>query len=93
MDYQEYRRRVWGCYTGKAVGGTVLAIHPDTNHNELQLLFVNIDCHSKGVGRAAWRAIEMLHPETVVWETNIMPLPPCRRPNTPSPVRTQKNWK
>ena len=21
MDYQEYRRRVWGCYTGKAVGG------------------------------------------------------------------------
>ena len=23
MDYQEYRRRVWGCYTGKAVGGTL----------------------------------------------------------------------
>lgn len=23
MDYQEYRRRVWGCYTGNAVGGTL----------------------------------------------------------------------
>ena len=26
---------------GEVVGGTVLAIHPDTNRNELQLLFVN----------------------------------------------------
>ncbi|MBQ8833428.1 MAG: GNAT family N-acetyltransferase [Oscillospiraceae bacterium] len=54
---------------GKVVGGTVLAIHPDTNRNELQLLFVNIDCHSKGIGYAAWQAIEALHPETEIWET------------------------
>ena len=46
---------------GEVVGGTVLAIHPDTNRNELQLLFVNVDCHSKGVGFAAWQAIEALH--------------------------------
>ena len=32
---------------GEVVGGTVLAIHPDTNRNELQLLFVNVDCHSR----------------------------------------------
>ena len=55
---------------GEIVGGTVLAIHPDTNRNELQLLFVNVDCHSKGVGFAAWLAIEALHPETEVWETH-----------------------
>ena len=48
---------------GEVVGGTVLAIHPDTKRNELQLLFVNVDCHSKGVGFAAWQAIEALHPE------------------------------
>ena len=42
----------------------------DTNRNELQLLFVNADCHSKGVGFAAWRAIESLHPETEIWETH-----------------------
>ena len=54
---------------GKMVGGTVLAIHPDTNRNELQLLFVNVDCHSKGIGFAAWQQIEKLHPETEVWET------------------------
>lgn len=54
---------------GKVVGGTVLAIYPDTNQNELQLLFVNIDCHSKGIGYAAWQAIETLHPETEIWET------------------------
>lgn len=30
---------------------------------------MNIDCHSKGIGYAAWQAIEALHPETEIWET------------------------
>lgn len=55
---------------GQVVGGTVIAIHPNTNRNELLLLFVKVDCHSKGVGLATWRAIEALHPETEVWETH-----------------------
>ena len=55
---------------GEIVGGTVLAIHPETNRNELQLLFVHVDRHSKGIGFAAWNAIEQLHPETEVWETH-----------------------
>lgn len=55
---------------GKVVGGTVLAIHPETNCNELQLLYVDVNCHSKGIGYAAWRAIEALYPETEVWETH-----------------------
>ncbi|WP_426350343.1 GNAT family N-acetyltransferase [Alloiococcus sp. CFN-8] len=55
---------------GEVVGGAVIAVHPDTNRNELLLLFVNVDCHSKGVGVAAWKAIEELHPETEVWITH-----------------------
>ncbi|MBQ6053504.1 MAG: hypothetical protein IJL30_09520 [Clostridia bacterium] len=27
------------------------------------------DVHSKGVGTAAWREVERLYPDTVVWET------------------------
>ena len=55
---------------GKVVGGAVIVIHPETNRNSLDLLFVDVDCHSKGVGYAAWQAIEALHPETEVWETH-----------------------
>ena len=53
---------------GKIVGGAVVVIRPD-NRNELSLLYVNVDCHSKGIGSAAWRAIEQLYPATEVWET------------------------
>ena len=53
---------------GKIVGGAVVVIRPN-NHNELSLLFVNVDCHGKGVGSAAWHAIEKLFPQTEVWET------------------------
>lgn len=54
---------------GEVVGGTVLTIHPENNWNELALLYINVDCHSKGVGFATWQEIERLHPETEVWET------------------------
>ena len=53
---------------GKIVGGVVVVIRP-SRRNELALLFVNVDCHSRGVGSAAWRAIEKLFPDTEVWET------------------------
>ncbi len=54
---------------GKIVGGLVLKIDEKTQHNELELLFVSPDVHSKGVGAAAWREVERLYPETAVWET------------------------
>ena len=54
---------------GKKVGGVILKIDKQTNRNELEILFVSPDCHSKGVGYGAWKAVEALHPETVVWET------------------------
>lgn len=55
---------------GQIVGGTVIVIRPTTRHNSLDLLFVNPNGHSRGVGLATWRSIEQLHPETEIWETH-----------------------
>ncbi|MDQ7096622.1 GNAT family N-acetyltransferase [Desulfosporosinus sp. PR] len=55
---------------GQIVGGTVIVIHPSTQHNSLDLLFVNPNGHGRGVGLAAWKSIEQLHPETEIWETH-----------------------
>jgi hypothetical protein len=54
---------------GKNVGGVILTINKETNINELDILFVSPEVHSKGVGYVAWLAIEELHPETKVWKT------------------------
>ena len=54
---------------GVPVGGVVLKIDEETQHNHLDLLFVTPDAHSKGIGFAAWQAVERLYPETRVWET------------------------
>ena len=54
---------------GKKVGGLILKINKETNHNELEILFVSPDAHSKGIGYGAWQAVEEMHPETVVWKT------------------------
>ena len=54
---------------GRIVGGLVLKINEKTQHNELELLFVDPEAHSKGIGRAAWKQVERLYPETQVWET------------------------
>ena len=53
---------------GEVVGGAVLKIRADCR-NELLLFFIRADCHSRGLGTAAWHAIENLHPETKIWET------------------------
>ncbi len=54
---------------GKKVGGVILKIDKETNHNHLEILFVSPDEHSRGIGYGAWQAVEALHPETKVWET------------------------
>ena len=51
----------------KKAGGVVLRINGD--RGELELLFVTPNEHSKGVGYAAWCAVEKLHPEVSLWET------------------------
>lgn len=53
----------------KPVGGLVVKIDVATQHNHLDLLFVDPCAHSKGIGFAAWQALERLYPETKVWET------------------------
>ena len=54
---------------GRIVGGLVLNIDEETQHNHLDLLFVNPTAHSNGIGYAAWQEVERLYPETKVWET------------------------
>ena len=54
---------------GKIVGGLVVSIDEKTQHNSLELLFVDPRSHSKGIGLAAWREVERLYPDTAVWET------------------------
>ena len=54
---------------GRIVGGLVLKIDEETRHNELELLFVNPEAHSRGIGFGAWQEVERLYPETLVWET------------------------
>lgn len=65
MNSKAYR--IW--LNGAKVGGLVLMIDHETHRNSLDLFFVNPSVHGKGVGYAAWRAVEVLHPETLTWET------------------------
>ena len=57
----------WIMQDGKPVGGVVIRV--DGERGDLDLLFVSPKVHSKGIGYAAWCAVEKLHPEVVVWET------------------------
>jgi len=54
---------------GQVVGGVILRIDNITHINDLEILFVTPEAHSKGIGYGAWLAIEALHPETKVWKT------------------------
>ena len=53
---------------GEKVGGAVISVEGECG--ELELLFVNPEVHSKGIGYSAWCLIEQLHPEVTVWETH-----------------------
>lgn len=53
----------------RRVGGVIIKVDEKTQHNHLDILFVNPTEHSKGIGFEAWRAIEALHPKTRIWET------------------------
>ena len=52
---------------GRPVGGVVIRV--DGKRGDLDLLFVSPKAHSRGIGYAAWCAVEKLHPEVKVWET------------------------
>ncbi len=52
---------------GQPVGGVIIKV--DGDRGDLEILFVSPRVHSKGIGYAAWCAVERLHPEVRVWET------------------------
>ena len=52
---------------GNPVGGVIIKV--DGERGDLEILFVSPRVHSRGIGYAAWCAVEKLHPEVKVWET------------------------
>ena len=52
---------------GVKAGGLVIKTEGD--RGDLELLFVSPEIHSKGIGYAAWREVEKMHPQVRVWET------------------------
>lgn len=54
---------------GKMTGGVIVVINPETQHNDLEFLYVKYGVQSRGIGQKIWNAIEKLYPETRVWET------------------------
>ena len=52
---------------GEPVGGVIIRV--DGERGDLDILFVSPRVHSRGIGYAAWCAVERLHPEVTVWET------------------------
>ncbi|MGN0595527.1 MAG: GNAT family N-acetyltransferase [Hominimerdicola sp.] len=57
-------------YDEAVVGGVVVQIDSLTHHNALDLLFIDLDSHSKGIGTAVWKIIEEKYPDTISWETH-----------------------
>ncbi|TDL31124.1 GNAT family N-acetyltransferase [Jeotgalibacillus sp. S-D1] len=52
----------------KKIGGVVLNIDTKTHRNSVDLLYISSKSHGRGIGLAAWQAIEAQYPETKVWE-------------------------
>ena len=52
---------------GLPVGGVI--IKATGERGDLEILFVSPKVHSKGIGYAAWCAVEKLYPEVKIWET------------------------
>lgn len=55
---------------GARIGGTILTIDDATRRNSLDLFFIATGAHNRGLGYAAWQAIERQYPETRVWQTH-----------------------
>lgn len=55
---------------GRWVGGAVVSIDTETQHNSLDFFFIRADEIGRGLGRKAWKAIEAYYPDTKVWITH-----------------------
>ncbi|WP_455528556.1 GNAT family N-acetyltransferase [Huintestinicola sp.] len=54
---------------GEMLGGAIIVIDSETQHNHLDFLYVKYGTQSKGIGQKMWNEIEKLYPDTKVWET------------------------
>ena len=54
----------------KKVGGVILKIFKEKKIEELNILSVDSDCQSKGVGKSTWMTIEKIHQEIELWITH-----------------------
>lgn len=54
---------------GEMLGGAIVVIDENSQHNQLDFLYVKCGTQSKGIGQLIWKEIENLYPETKVWET------------------------
>lgn len=52
---------------GKKAGGIIVSVKG--NRGDLEILFTLPECHSKGIGYAAWCQIEKMYPDVETWET------------------------
>jgi hypothetical protein len=55
---------------GRDVGGAVVSIDETTQCNSLDLFYISVGAHGRGLGRRAWCAIEKAYPKTRVWRTH-----------------------
>jgi len=55
---------------GQPVGGAVVTIDETTHFNSLDLFFISVSGHGRGIGHKAWWAIEQRYPMTRVWQTH-----------------------
>jgi hypothetical protein len=55
---------------GRKVGGAVVTLDADTHRNSLDLFFIRVGEHGRGLGLQAWKAIERRYPQTVAWRTH-----------------------
>ena len=54
-------------FDGQKVGGVIVSVEGD--RGDLEILFVSPECHSKGIGYAAWCEVEKMYPQVRIWET------------------------
>ncbi|MBL8845339.1 MAG: N-acetyltransferase [Hyphomicrobium zavarzinii] len=55
---------------GRQVGGAVVTINRETQLNSLDLFYLKVGEHGRGLGLKAWFAIEKRYPETMTWQTH-----------------------
>ena len=54
-------------HQGQRIGGAVVRIDKTTQENTLDLIFISPTNHGRGIGSAAWQAIEARYPATKKW--------------------------